>query len=539
MFCTNCGAQLKEAAKFCGACGTKVEAVATSQGPDRIALDPLASGLPDCAIAIVSTEAEGPDDDDDIRVTVRYTITNDSDEEWSYLDVRVQLLSSAGLVIDETRDSHEQSIGAGETEEFETGFSGIKAGLLGAAAGQAHAVVSVVACTLHRQDIGITPVPGSAYELAPVSTVDLLGVAKLVAAGLWKTEPDDDKDCKVEVKGVVQNLTDKPLHDVRLTAEVNDRQGRELTDAGAHLELRPGEIAALTGSGYVKEKKLVGAVVKLAFQACRPVAAGIAQQQGLSMESGGQMPPHRARREAPDETGFATGASDASIYTPWRYFAPATLYGEASGALPESAVATILELTGFSSEKELKETLDSSPRNDLPEDLQTRLATVFSIEVNASACERELSVCDSDGNEHDVPFPFAGIEGTEPKITIGAFGLERTKAGVTIGFRAQIEAPGLLVPASDEAAAVCTMIAEGSLADADEDGRSSVAAWLSACGLSEDLAQDDDFLENLDMYVRDRTEEMVALLGHPDLVDEDDLAVIDCSEEEKGISVGG
>ena len=291
MFCESCGAALKDGAKFCGSCGAKVESSATAASSsvvNSIRLAALPVGLANCEINIKSVTAEGPDSDGDLSISITYEVTNKSDEDWEYLSVRTQLLNAAGQIVEDTQDTHEQSFDAGETEELQASFYRVKAKFLGENPEKAHVVINAIASTLIQQKLGQVDIPANAFEVTALKPTKLGESVQLISGSLWKTEPDDDKDCRVEVKALIQNLTDKNLPLVKIAAEVKDKKGNEVADAGGSDEVRPGSIATVSGSGYTKDKKLIGAKADLAVLVYTPVAAGVSQHCGVQITSDSQ-----------------------------------------------------------------------------------------------------------------------------------------------------------------------------------------------------------------------------------------------------------
>jgi hypothetical protein len=281
MFCTNCGSKLKDTAKFCGACGTRVEPPPDPVPPPvsaRLELSPLAAGLPPCAVEIVGVEVEGPDDDGDVRVTVRYTLANDTDEDWEYIETRALLLSATGVIIDESLDTNEQTVSAGEIQEFEVGFWGVREQLLGSAVEQAGVILSVLACGGVRHSLGEFAVPSEPFSALSLPPGQMGDAIRILGGALWKSAADDDGDCGVTVKVLVQNLTSHSVPELKLLAPVVDRQGREVADAGTSDVLRPGAVTVIAGSGYAREKKCVGTSIDLVIQAYPALAAGVCQR---------------------------------------------------------------------------------------------------------------------------------------------------------------------------------------------------------------------------------------------------------------------
>ena len=284
--CGACGAALNSDIKFCPECGAKtgatVGAGATAASEvAHIELAPSPLGLADCPITIKEVRAEGPNEEGDLSITVKYEVTNGTDEDWEYLDVRSQLLTAAGQLVDESSNTEEQTISAGESAEFETSFWGLKAKVLGANPEKAHVVITATACGFAQEKLGEITIPGTPMETVPLRACKVGDAVQLISGSLWKSEPDDDKDCRVEVKLLVQNLTTLCLPQVRLIAEVTDKSDRDVTDAGGSTELRPGSLCVLSGSGYGKDKQFKGAKANLSISAYFPVAVGASQHVGM------------------------------------------------------------------------------------------------------------------------------------------------------------------------------------------------------------------------------------------------------------------
>ena len=285
MFCSNCGSQLKDEAKFCGNCGTKIEnrnnVPVSDQFVENIDIAPIPLSYKKSDIEITDVFAKGPDDDGDLRVTVKYSVTNNTDIDWEFYETRCQLFSANGLIVDETRDTSEMTISTGCTEDLEASFWSIKAHALGAYPEKAHAVVTFTASEFAQQKLGEVKIPENPFEVAPIKPAKIDNLLSLVTCSLWKTEPDSDKDCRVEIKAFIQNHTLLHLPEVKMLAKITDAKGREVTDASGYEEMRPATIAVISGSGYTKEKKLVGANAELTLRAYWPVAVGVDQRQGM------------------------------------------------------------------------------------------------------------------------------------------------------------------------------------------------------------------------------------------------------------------
>ena len=307
MSCVSCRAELKPNAKFCGSCGAKVQA---GGGAEKLILSPNPLGLRECEVKVIAIKGEGPDGDGDVRIEIKYEVKNRTDEDWEYLVARTQVLDSRGLVVEETRDTNEQTVSAGESAECETYLS-IKLKTLGENPEKANVLVSVVACGIALQKLGEFDVPATAFNIVPLKSIKVGNVLQLVSGRLWKTEPDDDKDSIIQVRALVQNLTAMHVHEVKLIAEVTDKVGRDVSDAGGSDEVRPGDVCLIRGSGYGKDKQFKGAKVALSLRAYFSAATGLSQHVGIEIHESES----RAEVEDDEDSSADDGNGDGADFS--------------------------------------------------------------------------------------------------------------------------------------------------------------------------------------------------------------------------------
>ncbi|MCC7279213.1 MAG: hypothetical protein IT487_12980 [Chromatiaceae bacterium] len=271
-------------------------------------VDPVASllagqadlGLAALTVKILGVDPQGPDEDGDLRLTLSYAVTNTTAEDLEYLDIRTQLLTPEGLILDESQDTEQETLPAGQTGRYEVGFW-LKAALFGPDLERLLAVIAVTGCDYGKQSLGRLAVPAQALTPVVLPTVTLEPALRLVSGALWRAEPDRDGDCLVEVTCLLRNLLPQYLPEVELIAPVSDKKGREVTNAGTRVEVRPGALTTLHGNGYAKAHQLKGATIELALSGYWPVATG---------QWAGTLPVRlRGRRSAAAATAGGTGLS--------------------------------------------------------------------------------------------------------------------------------------------------------------------------------------------------------------------------------------
>lgn len=248
----------------------------TEETTDRVAAleaGSVALGLAALEVTARGLDTEGPDRDGDLNLTIRYTVTNPTADDLEYLVIRTQLLTPEGLILDENRDTEQETLPAGGTTRLESSFW-LKASRLGADPERVLVAIAVTGCDYGQRTLGELPVPEAPGVPVALPTVTLAPALRLVSGALWRAEPDRDGDCQVEVRCLLRNRLPQYLPEVELTAPVTDKKGREVTDAGTRIEVRPGALTTLQGGGYAKAHQLKGATIELAVGGFWPVAMG-------------------------------------------------------------------------------------------------------------------------------------------------------------------------------------------------------------------------------------------------------------------------
>ena len=186
--------------------------------------------------------------------------------------------------------------------------------------------------------------------------------------------------------------------------------------------------------------------------------------------------------------------------------------------------------------------MSTYPRGELPEDLQARLKAIFQ-EPNYTAEDvpEELTISDGVVTTLEEPLvlrsPFRPAEGHEPlAIGIYAMSIEEEGAAYSVKLRAGISSPKLFEAASEELEGICGVLIDKlssrSSDDLDDDERELLKAWLVSNGANGDLADDDDFAEELGMQVRYMVESIgISTIPFPDEDGEESEFWIEAEEE--------
>jgi len=297
MLCPNCSSTAKPEAKFCGSCGSKLS-LSSTEYPSVVISAPSALGFSICNFKLIETKGEGPDGDGDIRIELKYSVTNTTKQAWDYLAVTTQLVNFDGQVIEQSTDSFEQTLEPNDDSELDIYFGATNLKLLGQHPEKSVIVSTITACKSEFVSLGSIDIPAEAFQVTSIAPIRLGDTAQLLSGSVYKTEPDSDKDCQVQVKALIQNLTNLPLYEVKIIADVTDKSGRELCDAGGYEQLKPGELCLVQGNGYTKEKSLKAAKIELSIRSYTPVAVSTVQTNGLNLSESDS---HRDDIDADDD----------------------------------------------------------------------------------------------------------------------------------------------------------------------------------------------------------------------------------------------
>lgn len=282
MFCSQCGEKIPSDSKFCGACGSKVAKVNLKPKVSIPEFKKFALGLEPLEIQVQSIGVEGPDNEGNCSVTVKYCITNTTQHDLDGIDAQVALLNSSGIIIEATQ-SYEDELRQGGTSELESCLWNIPSELLGDDLEALTTLIEATGFSGPRLNLGVFPLPDNANELVSLPTKDFDEKVRLLSGSLWKAPPDEDGDVYVHVKLSLQNLTEERIPSARLSAKVKNSRGIELIEIIGVEDIKPGSIIALGGYGYEKEKALKGAEVECAISYSLPVAQGSISHTGSEL----------------------------------------------------------------------------------------------------------------------------------------------------------------------------------------------------------------------------------------------------------------
>jgi hypothetical protein len=195
----------------------------------------------------------------------------------------------------------------------------------------------------------------------------------------------------------------------------------------------------------------------------------------------------------------------------WRYYSPGYLASD-DIEIGDAVISEILSQTGFESVEEFNALLSTYPRGELPEDLQARLKAIFQEPTYAADdVPEELTISDGVVTSLEEPLvlrsPFRLATGHEPLgIGIYAMSIEDEGGTYSVNLRAGVSSPKLFEAASTELEGVCAVLidklAGGSSEDLGDEERQLLKDWLDSNGANRELADDDDFVEEVGMQVR-------------------------------------
>lgn len=278
-FCTECGVPLSDSSKFCASCGAKIAQDKTIDSMPPPEFKKTALDTEKFKIEVSSVNVEGPDNENNYSITIKYIVENNTDIEFDCVQTHVVLINSEGLLIDE-RSSTEDEVEKGGSLDLDTYFWNIPTGLLGNDPTKISVMIEVIGCYGSKYHLGTLSIPAIANQPAALPTFNLDERVRGLTGSIWKSLPDSDKDVTVNAKISLQNLTDSYITQVNFNAKVLDSEGDELVELSGSEDLKPASLLVLGGYGYAKEKRLKSATIKCSVSYAEPVARSFVTHTG-------------------------------------------------------------------------------------------------------------------------------------------------------------------------------------------------------------------------------------------------------------------
>ena len=250
-----------------------------------MSLAPLTLALEEIPVEILKVSLEGPNDENCFVVTVCYVLENESGEDWNYVQVRAQLLNAYGQPLVEADNITEELVANGRLHGGKISFRQVQGNLMGADPEELHVILNVLASKQSSFTFDDVDIPALPFDVARLEPTLVKPATYLVSGSLWKKASDDNEESRVEIRMLIQNISDKQIPLVKFLAHVTDKQGRELLNIAGADELRPGQVRLVSGDECIEIRRLIGAKTSIALHAYWPVAVGITQQQGAGRHS--------------------------------------------------------------------------------------------------------------------------------------------------------------------------------------------------------------------------------------------------------------
>lgn len=285
-FCTECGASLVESAKFCASCGAKVARPEANKVFPIPELEKTSLANSKLKLAISGIEAVGPDEDQNYSITVKYTVTNDTEEDLLGLAAHVVLFNGDNVLLEE-RSTIEESLPKGSPIELEAYFW-LASAYLGEDVEGLTVMIKATGYAGRSKELKRIALPNLSSQANSLSSDDFDDKIRLLSGTVWKSSLDGNKGVDVNFKCAIQNLTDDPISEVRLVSRVVDKDGVDLINLSSSSPILPASLVTLTGRGYEIDKALAGAHIESTLLYLWPVLDAFILQKGAVIASATQ-----------------------------------------------------------------------------------------------------------------------------------------------------------------------------------------------------------------------------------------------------------
>ena len=289
--CPACHAKLIPTAKFCGECGTKIDAGhATQQARSShlVTLHPVELGLPIVDLVVQGAEFEGPNEDGGYQGHATVCLENATAERWDWGEVYCVLFNGAGQPV-EVRSTDFVDLDAQSQEILNIDFWEMNEGRLCGAFENTQIAAACTAYQKSEHSVGQARL-GKLDDVVHLGRQHFSGVLSVVDFSLLAREFDgegDDADELIELTAscLVQNISPRPV--VRVVAELRlIGPDEDTSDSRSNSSvIKPGEFELIDFVMCVNKNAFDGMKALASVSLFTPIAFGCGQAQGATVTS--------------------------------------------------------------------------------------------------------------------------------------------------------------------------------------------------------------------------------------------------------------
>ncbi len=221
------------------------------------------------ATSVVESSISKPDDDGDISVDLKLSLSSYAEEDVELVFSKLVVLTASGLPLLEREDEHDMLISDGSSEEISLCSGYLKASQISdAPACDTQVFVQFTPCGckfIELQEIEVAS-PGNIAGIP--EAIELLQDVQLLGLSVLASKPDDDGDCQLEFKGLVVNESESVLNKVVVSIRILDKNGREIDSTEWSDKVAPSSMVCFDTSLWgVKASRLAAAKAHVSIKA--------------------------------------------------------------------------------------------------------------------------------------------------------------------------------------------------------------------------------------------------------------------------------
>ena len=220
------------------------------------------------SISVIESTIGKPDDDGDISIDLKLSLSSYADDDVELVVSKLVVLTASGFPLLEREDEQDVLISKGSSEEISL-YGGYfkESQIAGSTASDTQVLVQLTPCAckfiaLPKIDIeSVGALSGIAEAVSLLPNVNLKGVA------IYAPQPDDDGDCRLEIKGLIVNESELALHKVVVSISIADKNGREIDSTEWSEKVAPFSTVCIDTSMWgVKASRLVGSSARVSIK---------------------------------------------------------------------------------------------------------------------------------------------------------------------------------------------------------------------------------------------------------------------------------
>ena len=220
-------------------------------------------------LSISRTAFDGPDKDGDVRFEVNGQLTNRGSEDVELIFSKFIVANAQGIAVSIHTDELEEFASADESVSLDLNSGYLKAIALGTSGKpkDAQMILELRPCSCSLTELPTLSSPSAERLVTHTAPIDLGRGLVVQSLSVYAQAPDEDGECKLDVRCLIDNPTTTPMPRVELNILIKDSNGRDIKDSTNQVLVSPNSKVVLEESIWgVKQSYLSGGSISFTLK---------------------------------------------------------------------------------------------------------------------------------------------------------------------------------------------------------------------------------------------------------------------------------